>query len=343
MPAVASRPPCWSPPPMPLRCAASSELRIELDTGIVSLIGPNGAGKTNFLEALYFALTGRSFRTGDRRDLIPFGGSLARAEALVRDEDGIERTAARVGQPQRGPPPPARRQPGRPGDAGSPPPAGRRLLAGPPGAGQGPAGRAPRPPRRLRRRPLALALGAAPALRPGARPAQRAARPDRRRRGGAGELDAWDASLAEVAAALTEARAEAVARARPGLRRGRRGARARRRRRARVRAARRAAPADELRSGLAERRDADLRLGRSSWGPHLDELKLWRRGPLPAPLRLPGRAAAGLLALIFAEREALMEARRVDAAAAARRRDERARPRTPRAAGGASRRGAARR
>ena len=74
----------------PLR--SLERLRLELDTGIVSLIGPNGAGKTNFLEALYFALTGRSFRTGDRRDLIPFGGSLARAEALVRGEDGIERT-----------------------------------------------------------------------------------------------------------------------------------------------------------------------------------------------------------------------------------------------------------
>ena len=123
--------------------------------GIVSVVGPNGAGKTNLLEALYFALTGRSFRTSDRRDLIPFGGSLARAEATVRDEDGIERTPARLGQPRRGPPPPARRQPGRPGDAGPQPPAGGGLLARPAGAGQGPAGRAPRPPRRLRRRPLA--------------------------------------------------------------------------------------------------------------------------------------------------------------------------------------------
>ena len=73
----------------PLR--SLTDVRIELGPGIVSLIGPNGVGKTNFLEALYFALTGRSFRTSDRRDLIPFGGSLARAEAVVRDEDGIER------------------------------------------------------------------------------------------------------------------------------------------------------------------------------------------------------------------------------------------------------------
>ncbi len=66
-------------------------VRVELTPGIVSVIGPNGAGKTNLIEALYFALTGRSFRTSDRRDLIPFGGSLARAEATIRDEDGIER------------------------------------------------------------------------------------------------------------------------------------------------------------------------------------------------------------------------------------------------------------
>ena len=66
------------------------DVRVELEPGIVSLVGPNGAGKTNFVEALYFGLTGRSFRTSDRRDLIPFGESLARAEVAVRDGDGIE-------------------------------------------------------------------------------------------------------------------------------------------------------------------------------------------------------------------------------------------------------------
>ena len=72
----------------PLR--SLNDVRVELGDGIVSLIGPNGAGKTNLLEALYFALTGRSFRTTDRRELIPFGAQLARAEAVVRDEDGAE-------------------------------------------------------------------------------------------------------------------------------------------------------------------------------------------------------------------------------------------------------------
>ena len=67
------------------------QVRVELEPGIVSVVGPNGVGKTNLVEALYFALTGRSFRTSDRRDLIPFGASLARAEATVRDADGLER------------------------------------------------------------------------------------------------------------------------------------------------------------------------------------------------------------------------------------------------------------
>src|SRR3954454_18810887 len=64
---------------------------VELGAGVTSIVGDNGTGKTNLLEALYFALTGRSFRTSDRRELIPFGGSLARAEATVRAEDGLER------------------------------------------------------------------------------------------------------------------------------------------------------------------------------------------------------------------------------------------------------------
>src|ERR1700755_3165018 len=73
----------------PLR--SLDRVRVELAPGIVSVVGPNGVGKTNLVEALYFALTGRSFRTSDRRELIPFGASLARAEATVRDSDGIER------------------------------------------------------------------------------------------------------------------------------------------------------------------------------------------------------------------------------------------------------------
>ena len=48
-------------------------LRVEITPGITSVVGDNGTGKTNLLEAVYFALSGRSFRTRDRRELIRFG------------------------------------------------------------------------------------------------------------------------------------------------------------------------------------------------------------------------------------------------------------------------------
>ena len=162
----------------PLR--SLDRVRVELGPGIVSLVGPNGAGKTNFVEALYFGLTGRSFRTADRRDLIPFGAALARVEVAVRDGDGIEhtllasvsRTEGRRHLLDGSPADPATIARHRPPVAVFSP---DRLSPD-----QGPAGRAPRPPRRLRGGPLAVALGAAQALRPGAGAAQRAARPARR-------------------------------------------------------------------------------------------------------------------------------------------------------------------
>src|SRR5262245_44991123 len=51
-----------------------------LPTGVVVIHGPNGAGKTNLLEAIYFGLTGRSFRTANDRDMIRCGDQGARVE-----------------------------------------------------------------------------------------------------------------------------------------------------------------------------------------------------------------------------------------------------------------------
>ena len=64
--------------------------RVELGPGIVVLHGPNGAGKTNLLEAVYFGLTNRSFRTGNDRDLIAFGEPAARVELEL--EGGADRS-----------------------------------------------------------------------------------------------------------------------------------------------------------------------------------------------------------------------------------------------------------
>lgn len=292
----------------PLRSLAQA--RLELAPGIVSLVGPNGVGKTNFLEALYFALAGRSFRTADRRDLIPFGGSFARAEATVRDEDGVERhLLASVSRAE------GRRHllDGSPADpatlARSRPPIAvfspdrLALVKGPPAERRAHLDRfvAARWPLRadLRQR-FGQALAQRNALV--ARVAAGRAAP--------GDLDVWDTTLAAAAAALVAARGEAVAElaepftaaaAELGLEGG-----------ATIEYAPRAeGSAAEIRAGLAQRREADLRLGRSSWGPHLDELKLSRAGRSLRRYGSQGQQRAALLALLFAERDALLEARRI--------------------------------
>jgi DNA replication and repair protein RecF len=291
----------------PLR--SLSDVRVELGEGIVSLIGPNGGGKTNLLEALYFALTGRSFRTADRRELIPFGTQFARAEAVVRDEDGVEhRLLASVsrGEGRRhlldgSPAEPATLARHRPPVAVFSPDR-LTLVKGPPAERRAHLDRyvAARWPSRagLRRR-FGQAL------------AQRNALLGRYAGGhSGGDLDVWDAALAETAEALIAARSEAVAELAPafavtagelGLAGG--GA---------IEYAPRATgSSDEIRAGLVERREADLKLGRTSWGPHLDELKIAIADKSLRRYGSQGQQRAALLALLFAEREALLSAHRV--------------------------------
>jgi DNA replication and repair protein RecF len=284
-------------------------VRVPLGEGITSVVGPNGVGKTNLVEALYFALTGRSFRTADRRDLIPFGQSLARAEVTVRDDDGIERRLlASVSRTE------GRRHllDGSPADpatiAHSRPPVAvfapdrLSLVKGPPAE---------------RRAHLDGFLAARWPARGGLRKkfgqalAQRNAMISRVAAGlgpPAG-LDVWDAGFAAAAAPLIAARAEAVAELAPafaaalaelGLEGGELAY-----------APRAYGEAEAIRAGLAERRDADLKLGRGSWGPHLDEVKLTFDGRALRKYGSQGQQRAALLALLFAEREALLAARRV--------------------------------
>ncbi len=292
----------------PLRSLVQA--RIELGTGVLSLVGPNGVGKTNLLEALYFALTGRSFRTSDRRDLIPFGGSFARAEATIRDDDGIERhLLASVSRAE-----------------------GRRHLLD--GSAADPATLARSRPAVAVFSPDRLSLIKGP-------PAERRAHLDgfiaarwphraelRQRFGQAlaqrnalvariaaghgtpSQLDTWDAALADSAAAVVTGRTEAVseltapfatAAAELGLEGG-----------GELEYAPRAAgSAEEIRTGLGERRDADLRLGRTSWGPHLDEVKFNAAGRSLRRYGSQGQQRAALLALLFAERDVLLAARGV--------------------------------
>jgi DNA replication and repair protein RecF len=292
----------------PLR--SLTQARIELGPGILSLVGPNGVGKTNLLEALYFALTGRSFRTSDRRDLIPFGGSFARAEATILDADGIERTLlASVSRSE------GRRHllDGSPADPATlsrsrPPvavfsPDRLSLIKGPPSE---------------RRAHLDGFTAARWPSRSGLRQrfgqvlAQRNAMVARLAagHGNPSQLDTWDATFATVASELIAARDDAAAELREpfaiaaadlGLAGG-----------GELEYAPRAAgTSDEIRAGLAERREADLRLGRTSWGPHLDELKLNASGRSLRRYGSQGQQRATLLALLFAERESLLAARQV--------------------------------
>jgi DNA replication and repair protein RecF len=292
----------------PLR--SLDRVRVELEPGIVSVVGPNGVGKTNLVEALYFALTGRSFRTSDRRDLIPFGGSLARAEAWVRDGDGLERRLlASVSRSE------GRRHllDGSPADpatiARSRPPVAvfapdrLSLVKGPPAERRAHLdgfATARWPARTELRKLYGQAL------------AQRNALLSRLAAGygSPADLDVWDAGMADAAAPLVAARDEAVAElagpfasaaAELGLEGG-----------AELEYAPRAAgSAEEIRAGLAERREQDVRLGRSSWGPHLDELKLSMAGRSLRRYGSQGQQRAALLALLFAEREILLTARRM--------------------------------
>lgn len=292
----------------PLR--SLTRARIELGAGIVSLVGPNGVGKTNLLEALYFALTGRSFRTSDRRDLIPFGGSFARVEATVRNADGIERRLlASVSRAE------GRRHllDGSPADPATlarnrPPvavfsPDRLTLVKGPPAERRAhldgfAAARWPSRAELRQRFGQALAQRNALVARIAAG------------HGVASQLETWDATFAESAAALVAARAEAVEElARPfaaaacelGLEDG-----------GELEYVPRAfGTATEIRAGLAERREADLNLGRTSWGPHLDELKLSSGGRSLRRYGSQGQQRAALLALLFAERESLLGARQV--------------------------------
>lgn len=291
----------------PLR--SLERVRVELTPGIVSVIGPNGAGKTNLVEALYFALTGRSFRTTDRRDLIPFGGSLARAEATIRSDEGIEhRLLAAISRTE------GRRHllDGNPADpatlARSRPPVAvfapdrLTLVKGPPAERRAHLDGfvAARWPAREELRKLY-----------GQAVAQRNALLSRLSAGygSSDDLRIWDAGMAKAAAPLIEARAEAIAElaspfaaaaAELGLEEA-----------ALEYAPRAEGSEEEIRTGLEERRDQDIRMGRSSWGPHLDELKLSAGGRSLRKYGSQGQQRTSLLALLFAERQALLEARRV--------------------------------
>ena len=282
--------------------------RLGLGEGVTLLWGPNGAGKTNVLEGVCLALTGRSSRTRNERETIAFGEPLARIEAEVVDR-GESRSFLwsmdRAGE---------RRHLVDGSSAGAehaelrPPlaiflPDRLALVKGPPGLRRA----------HLDRLCAALWPGRAEARRRYGRAlAQRNALLGRIRSGAASveSLAAWDRELAAVGVELTQSRRQAVDLLAPGF------AEAAAELSLPGTAALRYVPRSEaddpeaLAAELRERHTTDLSRGYTSHGPHLDELAITLAG---RPLRRygsQGEQRSAVLALLFAERRALLEAGR---------------------------------
>ncbi len=295
--------------PLSFRNLADQE--VELGGGLTILHGPNGAGKTHLLEALFFALTGRSCRTRREREAIAYGAELARVEARLQPGPGeAAEPIAMLASISSGE---ARRRlvdgsPARAADDHRRPalsvfmPDRLALVKGPPSPRRAHLDRlaaALRPARADVRRAYSQAL------------AQRNSLLARIRRGSdpAG-IDAWDRELAERAAPLVEMRAAAAtelegpyaaAASQLGLPGG--AAVAYRPRTGEL-------DADGIAAELGERRAADIARGFSGYGPHRDEVELSFGGRSLRRYGSQGQQRAGLLALLFAEREALRSARR---------------------------------
>jgi DNA replication and repair protein RecF len=276
--------------------------RTAIAAGVVVVHGPNGAGKTNLLEGLYFGLTGRSFRAGNDRDMIRFGDDGARVEL---DLDGGSRLLAAID---------------RSGER-------RHLIAGRPLAGEPDE----RPlvsvfhPDRLqlvkgspahRRAHLDRLCGAIwPAradlrARFGRTLAQRNALVQRVKsgQGDPASLPSWDERLAAEAEPLMEARAAAVQALAESFSKlaedlGLPDAEITYRPRA-------SGGREDLAAELARRRAEDLGRAYTSYGPQLDEIELRLGGRQLRRFGSQGQQRIALLALLFAERAALIDAGR---------------------------------
>jgi DNA replication and repair protein RecF len=279
-----------------------TDARIELRSGIVVIHGPNGAGKSNLLEAVGFGLVAHSFRAGNDRDLIRFGDDSARVELELAGHVGSRLLAAidRAGERRH-------RLDGRPlsGAPGERPllsafhPDRLQLVKGAPAH------------RRAHLDRLCAALWPARSDlrgRFGRTLAQRNALVARVRAGLAppGSLGTWDERLASEAEPLIEARREAVTalEAPFAAHAGELGLPA-------VELAyrpRAEGGGKELLAELERRRAADLGRAYTSYGPQLDEVELRIAGRTLRRFGSQGQQRVALLALLFAERAALIAA-----------------------------------
>ena len=284
------------------RCYEAAEF--ELGPGLTIVHGPNGVGKTNLLEGLYFGCTARSFRTANERNLVRFGAAAARVSVFGSDEDGRHELSVgfQPGVPKR------LTSDGAPverlTDAPHRPlvsvfsPDRLELIKGQPGLRRAHLDQlvaAMWPARAATRRGYHEALAQRNAL---------LARIRAGRSAGAA-LSSWNLTLAEAAAALAADRAAATERIADALTHhaatlGVTGA---------ITVAYRSRSvgrsAAQLADAFAERLDADLQRGYSTFGPHRDDLVLTRDGRELRAFGSQGEQRLSLLALMLAERDAL--------------------------------------
>jgi DNA replication and repair protein RecF len=282
---------------------------LDLSSGLTVLAGPNGAGKTNLLEALYFGLTGRSCRTSNEREVVRFGQPAARVEVEVEADDGQHKLevglapgtdkkmlvdGAPVDRMQSVPVRPL---------VGVFLPERLDLVKGAPAN------------RRAHLDQLVAALWPARADDKAAYSkalAQRNALVARVRAGSAPAdlLDTWDAELARHGIALMRNRADALALVEPAFTQRAADLGLPEPCRLRYQPRSKADDAAGLVAELEERRQSDIDRGFTQHGPHRDDLALSHGDRALRTLGSQGQQRAGLLALLFAERDALLERER---------------------------------
>jgi len=281
-------------------------VEVNLDTRITAITGPNGAGKTNLVEAVYFGLTGRSFRTGDRRDLIPFGSTWARSRVRTDSGNGsqhefmaaVSRTEGTRFNMDGAPIERSRAIDHRPMVTVFSPDR-LEIVKGPPAMRRAhlDAWIAARWPGRSETR---TAFGRALAQRNALLVRIATGRADQ------SQLATWNRQVAESGAELSRVREEAAGALAGPYERASGELGLEGKSLLSYRAGSTGDP-DLLERGLEERIDTDLRLGRTSWGPHHDELRLELDGRQLRRFGSQGQQRMGLLALFFAERDALLE------------------------------------
>ena len=273
--------------------------------GLTVITGRNGAGKTNLLEALYFACTARSCRTGNEREVVRFGTSVTRLELEARDEHDGAHTVTVGFQPGETK---HLRVDGAPvdrlTDSAARPlvavflPDRLELILGAPALRRAHVDQvvaALWPARAGTRREYSAALAQRNALIA----AVRAGRANR------ASLPAWDATLARHGLALMRDRAAVADRlsARFATHAAALGLEGTVELAYRPRS--RADSEESLAAELAERTDGDLDRGFTGHGPHRDDLSLRRDGRELRSYGSRGQVRLGLLALLLAEREEL--------------------------------------